>query len=381
MSGLPCSRPRSSAYTRPVDVDRPAPRVRPTAQRAASARGTRGGSARPNIADIAALAKVSTSAVSYALNGRDGVSESTRQRILEIAESMNWRPSSAARALITERAGAVGLVNVADPRYPALSSDFAGEFLTGVQDELRRHDVFLVMHLVDTAQDALAVYQQWLGERRVDGVLVLNPLREDPRLPVLERLGLPAVVVGDVRGSSGLVSCWSDTAEAMTLMVDHLVELGHTRIARVGGAPSLHHTRKRGDAFRRALAGHGLVPDRRVARGRMNPDIVAGAVRARRDPLTAILVEETTPAIQLLASLSDTGVSVPEEVSVASLDDVARSALVRPALTVLHRGVDDYGRRATRALLRVIEDGVHEHAQGTFSTLVARDSTAPPPSR
>lgn len=351
--------------------------MRPTSQRTASGRAA----ARPNIADIAALANVSTSAVSYALNGRDGVSESTRQRILEIAESMNWRPSSAARALITERAGAIGVVNVSDPRYPALSSDFAGEFLVGVQDELRRHDVFLVMHMVETATEALGVYQRWLGERRVDGVLVLNPLREDPRLPLLERLGLPAVVVGDVRGSSGLVSCWSDTTEAMTLMVDHLVELGHTRIARVGGAPSLHHTRRRGDAFRRALARHGLVVDRRVARGRIPADIVAAAVRDRENPLTAILVEETTPAIQLLADLADAGVSVPGEVSVASLDDVARSALVRPALTVLHRGVDDYGRRATRALLRIVDDGIRRHEQGTFSTLVARESTAPPPRR
>ncbi len=333
--------------------------------------------ARPNIADIAALANVSTSAVSYALNGREGVAESTRQRIIEIAESLNWRPSSAARALIAERAGAVGIVNIHDPEHSVLSSDFAAEFLIGVQDELRRHDSLLAMYMAGSEAEAVGVFQRWLGERRVDGVLVLNPLRDDPRLTWLEREPLPAVVIGDVRGSSTLVSCWSDTAEATDLVVDHLVGLGHRRIARVSGTPRFAHTQDRAAAFRRSLTRHGLKPDARVRRGRSSVAAIRTAVRDEADPLTAILVEETTTAVEILAALALEGIEVPDEVSIVSLDDVPRTTIVRPSLTVLHREVDEYGRRAARALLRVVEDGVREHERGTFSTLVARESSGP----
>lgn len=131
----------SCSYTLTMDDRGPAPRVRTRTQKDSSGRGS--GSSRPNIADIAALANVSTSAVSYALNGRSGVAESTRIRILEIAESLNWRPSSAARALKVERANAIGIVNVHDPRFSALSSDFSGEFLMGPVPSFAAHESWL----------------------------------------------------------------------------------------------------------------------------------------------------------------------------------------------------------------------------------------------
>jgi DNA-binding LacI/PurR family transcriptional regulator len=354
-----------------VDERGPSPRVRPRAAR------KDGGSERPNIADIAALAKVSTSAVSYALNGREGVADSTRQRILEIAASLNWRPNSAARSLMTERASAVGIVNLYDPTHPVLSAEFTGPFLVGLQHELRRHDMLLTMHMVDDYAGAQAVYRRWLGERRVDGVLVLNPTLVDSRLDELERLGMPTVVVGDVRRRPTLVSAWTDDAAATDLAVDHLVGLGHRAIGWIGGDPAFQHVDIRAKAFRRAMQRHGLAPDDRVGHDGPSWEGVAELVRDPKTPLTAVVIEDSEPALAAVTALSDLGVSIPDELSVIAWDDSSKTTLVRPSLTVLRRDIEEYGRAAARALVSAIDTGERKNIRGTHAELVQRESTAP----
>jgi DNA-binding LacI/PurR family transcriptional regulator len=355
-----------------VDKKDASPRVRPAAARKA------GGSERLNIADIAALANVSTSAVSYALNGREGVGDETRKRILDIAAAANWRPNSAARSLIMARSSAVGIVNQYDPDKPALSAEFTGHFLVGLQDSLRREDVLLVMHMVDDVDAACGVYQRWLGERRVDGVLMLNPLLDDPRIAELERLGLPAVVVGDARRRSTLSSVWTDDAVATGLAVDHLVGLGHRRIVRIGGDPLFLHVDIRRRAFAKAMKDHGLVHDERFSAGATTVEEVIAAVRDPERPVTALVIEDSAEAVKLVSALMEHGVRVPEDVSVIAWDDESESTLVRPPLTVLRRDIEEYGRLAARALLDAIETGTKKHVRGSHTELIVRGSTAAP---
>lgn len=356
------------------------PRVRPTSVR----RSNR--SNRLNIADIAALANVSTSAVSYALNGREGVAESTRQRILDIAAAENWRPNSAARALITERASAVGIVNQYNAVTPILSAEFMGRFLVGVQHFLRERDVLLTMHMVDDFEAENRTYQRWLGERRVDGVFLLNPLVDDPRVRELERIGLPAVVIGDARRSSTLMSAWTDDAAATELAVDYLVGLGHRSIGWIAGGSRFLHVDIRRRAFQDALARHGLEPDDRIAPadspGEEVAVLVRDAVRLVRDevrPLTALIIEDTEISAGAVLGLTAAGVSIPAELSIVAWDDGSKSALVQPALTVLSRDIEEYGRLAARALMTKIETGDSDHVCNTPTELVERESSGPAP--
>lgn len=359
--------------------ERPAePRVRPATVR----RSNR--SNRLNIADIAALANVSTSAVSYALNGRGGVAESTRQRILDIAAAENWRPNSAARALITERASAVGIVNQYNAATPILSAEFMGRFLVGVQHFLRERDVLLTMHMVDDFEAENRTYQRWLGERRVDGVFLLNPLVDDPRVRELERIGLPAVVIGDARRSSTLISAWTDDAAATELAVDHLVGLGHRSIGWIAGGSRFLHVDIRRRAFQDALARHGLEPDDRIvlADGEEVVGLVRDVARLVRDevrPLTALIIEDTEISAGAVLRLTAAGVSVPAELSIVAWDDGSKSTLVHPALTVLSRDIEEYGRLAARALMTKIETGESDHVRNTPTELVERESSGPAP--
>lgn len=359
------------------ETTEPAPRRTPPRVRPSARRADEGG--RLNIADIAKLAKVSTSAVSYALNGRPGISDATRARILAIAEEAKWRPNRAAQALSTARSGAIGIVTRYDDDTPLWSAGFGGRFLAGALQELSQRDVGLNLHQVGDVEAELNVYRRWLGERRVDGVLLINPEHNDPRLPLLESLGLPAVVVGDTRRRSRLPCVWTDDAAAAEIAVEHLASLGHRHIARIGRNSQQLHYKIRARAFRRALAARDLP----VGIEHLSPD-QAGAEHVRElataaeTPLTAIVVEDNEYAIQLVERLSQAGLSVPEDLSILSWDDSRSASLITPHLTALNRDIFDYGRRCIDELLRFLETGEARSVCGSSTELVVRDSTVPP---
>ena len=213
---------------------------------------------RPTIADVARRAGVSKGAVSYALNGQPGVSEATRQRILAIATEIGFSPSSAARALSGATAEAVGLALCRPARILGIEPFFM-ELISGVEAELSARSYALTLQVVADHDAEIAVYRRWWGERRVDGVLVCDLRTDDLRIPALEQLQLPAVVIGGPGDTGDLASLWSDDAAALTETVEYLVALGHRRIARVGGLPDLLHTEIRTDAFAAVCRRLGLV--------------------------------------------------------------------------------------------------------------------------
>ncbi|MCC2594367.1 LacI family transcriptional regulator [Tessaracoccus sp. OS52] len=331
---------------------------------------------RLTIAQIAELANVSPSAVSFALNGRPGVSPETRERILEVVRQANWRPNYAAQALSRSRAGVIGVVTIREPHQPLWSASFGGHFLAGVQSEIAEHGVLLILHTVENLADEAALYERWLGERRVDGVLVINPQVADPRLDELDRIGLPAVVVGDTRGRSDLSCVWTDDEAAAALAVQHLADLGHEHVARIGGDPHLLHFAIREAAFLEAA---------RKARVEMHAETMradpfaAEAVRRlstqRHNPLTAVIVEDLEFAVHLTGALRQAGISVPGDVSVLAWDDGPAATLLTPALTALHRDITRYGRLAAKQLIEVISSGSREAVAGTQTHLVPREST------
>src|SRR5688500_6290968 len=191
---------------------------------------------RPTIADIARKAGVSKGAVSYALNGQPGVSEATRQRIIAIAEEIGFNPNSAARALSGSTANAVGLALCRPARILGIEPFFM-ELISGVEGELAARSYALTLQVVAGQDAEIAVYRRWWGERRVDGVFICDLRIDDRRIPVLEELQLPAVVIGGPGHTGNLPSIWSDDAAALVETVEYLVALGHRRVARVGGLP------------------------------------------------------------------------------------------------------------------------------------------------
>jgi DNA-binding LacI/PurR family transcriptional regulator len=335
---------------------------------------------RPTIADIAEAAGVSKGAVSYALNGKAGVSERTRERILEIAKRMGWHPSSAARALSNSRSGAIGLV-VDRPAWVLGIEPFFMQLISGVEAGLAATGTALLLQVTEDAGAEEAAYRRWWGERRVDGVLLVDLRENDPRLGLLRELELPGVVVGHATGVPGVPSVWIDDAAAVRETLAYLAAMGHRRIARVAGPAHFVHTRERGAAFDAAAAELGLSGVSRVHTDYSGED---GARATRRllsgaDRPTAIVYDNDVMAVAALSVTQEMGVSVPGEVSLVAWDDSELCRLVHPALTAVSRRVPEYGERAAVALLALVDGEDVADILLDPPVLVPRGSTAPAP--
>jgi DNA-binding LacI/PurR family transcriptional regulator len=336
---------------------------------------------RPTIADIAARAGVSTGAVSYALNGRPGVSAATRKHILAIADEIGWRPSVAARSLSGSRAHSVGLV-IARPSDTLGVEPFFMRFIAGLEGQLARQNIALLLQFVDDHRAAIEAMRLCWAERRVDGMVITDLWTHDTRLPVLDNLGIPAVLVGRHRNDTPLPAVWTDDTAAVTTGVDYLVALGHRDIARVAGLPALDHTQVRVAAFRAAMLAHGLGNPRVVATD-YTWEEGARATRellSRRDRPTAIMFDNDVMAVAALTVAQEMNIPVPEKLSLLAGDDSQLCVLVRPALTALARDIQGYGRRTAQVMLEVI-DGRSPGSQPENPTrLAVRASTGAPQS-
>ena len=334
---------------------------------------------RPTISDIARRAGVSKVAVSYALGGKPGVSEATRKRIVAIAEEIGFNPNSAARALSGAAAQAVGLALCRPARTLGLEPFFM-ELISGVEAELSAQSFALTLQVVTDADTEIAVYRRWWGERRVDGVLVCDLRVDDSRVPVLESLKLPAVIIGGP-GHTGRLPCvWSDDAAALTETVEYLHALGHRRIARVGGLPRLLHTETRTEAFVSACRRLELTEATTIASDYSGEE----GARATRRLLssvarpTAIIYDNDVMAIAGLAVAQEMGLAVPAELSIVAWDDSPLCQLVHPPLTALRRDIPAYGALAARLLLASVAGQTLDSVRDETARLVPRGSTAPP---
>ncbi len=336
-------------------------------------------SVRPTIADVALRAGVSKGAVSFALNGRPGVSSATRRRILGAADELGWRPNLRARSLPSRRAYAIGLV-VARPARLLASDPFFAAFIAGVELELAEPDLVLVLQVVPDAAAESAGYRRLAADGRVDGVLLTDVLVDDPRIALLTELGLPAVTLGRPDAPSPFPAVVGDDASGIRSVVAHLVELGHTRIGHVAGPDRFIHGRRRREAWRAAIISVGLTPGP-VRRADFSPGGGAKATTAMlklADPPTAIVFASDLMAIAGVAAAHRMGLSVPRDLSVSGFDDTLMAAYVSPSLTTVGVDAVAWGRVATRTLLQLVSTGSADDVPIAAPQLVIRASTDRP---
>jgi DNA-binding LacI/PurR family transcriptional regulator len=321
---------------------------------------------------------VTKAAVSFALNDQPGVSAATRERILAIAEEIGFQPNSAARALTAGRAGAFGFILDRPARTLGIEPYFM-QLISGIQSELATRHITLLFTLAEDQDDEVEMYRQWWAQHRVDGVFIVDLQVSDRRIAILEKLGMPAVVVGTPRGSGSLPAVWQDDRAAVADVVRYLAGLGHRRIARVGGFGKYWHSALRERALREIAGAAGLHAV--SVEGDYSAEFGGEATRALLEserPPTAILFDSDVMAIAGVGMAQRMGVSVPAGLSVVSWDDSVLCELIHPAVTALRRDIASAGATAARMLRELAAGGAPAHSAEPLPVLVERGSTAPP---
>lgn len=332
---------------------------------------------RPTIIDIARHVGVSKAAVSYALNGRAGVSAATRERILDVASQLGWDAAGPARTPAADRTGTIGLV-LARPPQEIRAEPSMVNWLAGVESALAEYGLILNVALTPDADAELGTYRQWAAERRVDGVIVTDLRAEDARMPLLRELGLPAVVIGEQERVPNVAVLRFAVADEVRAVVEHLAELGHTRIGHVQGGFDLEHTRRRNALLRTRV------------RERLGTDLVkveadsteTGAAQATwrllavDPPPTAIVYDNDLMAVAAVARAAELDVRVPADLAVLSWQDSMLCRVVTPPVTALSQDVADDAVAAVHLLLELIETGAADDLDVPPRVLIPRASTA-----
>lgn len=328
---------------------------------------------------MARVAGVSVATVSRALRGLDRVSPETRERVLRVAQDLDYVASPTATSLASGRTRVVAVV------APFLTRWFFATLVSAIEKTLRarEHHVILFDLEDDTYDQRLPLSQNMLW-KRVDGVITLNIPMATEEVELVDRLGLPLVAIGTPVPGRACVRI--DDAATMRTAVDHLAGLGHTRIGYIGAVPAnvahIQTPQDRLTGFRAALADHGLPFHEEWVLG---ADWTAEA--AARDSLellslpdrpTAIVAASDEMAIGVRESARALGLRIPEDLSVMGVDDYVLSGVL--GLTTVRQDVGAQGARAAELLLATLFDGDESTDEVVMPTeLVVRESTGPAP--
>jgi DNA-binding LacI/PurR family transcriptional regulator len=336
-------------------------------------------SKKTTMSDIARIAGVSSTAVSFALNDREGISDETRTRILAIANATGWRPNAAARALSAQRANVVGLALTRPPRQVGANT-FYMNFIAGLEAELSTGGSSLLFHIPATEEDEAATYKRWASEARVDGLVIMDLRINDGRLALLDDLAIPNVVVGHPRHAQGHVAVWTDDEQAISNAIGRLYELGHRRLARVGEKPQMAHTTIRTQAFLRTCAELDL-PTPVVLEVDASAEAAVGAteeILSRKVRPTAVLYDSDVMAIAGLKAAQAKGIDVPGRLSILSYDDSLLCEIASPGVSAFSHDVYAYGVRTAQCLRGVIDGNRPAETQlDAIPTFIERGSTGP----
>lgn len=336
-------------------------------------------SKRPTSADVATEAGVSRTTVSFVLNGRTDVKipPATRRRVTEAAERLGYHPLASARQLAAGRSHMLALVMRQTPEQIAGDAVLA-ETLRGIATAARA-DGYRVM-IEPLEPDGLHSYSGLLRAQHADGLIISGPRLDDPQLAELVRDGFPVVLQGSLPGLA-VPSVDIDNVAGARGAVEHLISLGHRRIACITNAPLVYSAAtERLAGYRQALAAGGIAEDPTlIAEAAFDAPSGHAAMVAllERAEFDAVFVASDVVALGAIGALREAGRPVPHGVSIVGFDDIPLAPYVDPPLTTVRLPAFELGQAAGRALLaRIADPGAGERT--LLSTeLIVRASTAP----
>lgn len=338
--------------------------------------GTGSASKRPTIVDVARHAGVSTAAASKVLRNAYGVSPEMKAKVQASMKALGYRPLASARGM-RGRTHTIAVV-VAD-----LHNEFSSLLVEGIRQESERRKYRLLVAPSGSGKQAQNRMIEDLIDRGMDGIVLISPLGTDAELEAVAA-SIPVVVLGRHGSSARFDSVAVDDFTGASLVVDHLVRLGHRRIAYInhttdGGNDARMPEEVRVRGYVDAMIRHGLGDGIDIVQSQWSQEDgeQAGKMLLSRDePPTAIFAGADVAAIGILTAMWGKGIRVPQDMSVAGFDNIFTTSLAPIAMTTVDQAGLDMGAAACRLLLERVGGRTEAVNTLTRPTLVPRKTTA-----
>ncbi|MGC8971395.1 MAG: LacI family DNA-binding transcriptional regulator [bacterium] len=308
---------------------------------------------RANIQEVAKLAGVSPSTVSRALNNHPGISERTRQRIIEVAKKLHYKPNYRGQILTTRSTKNIGLLitDITNPFFP--------ELVRGAEEKASEAGYTILLGNTSESEEKETNYLDFFSRGPVDGVIISASRISNEHIINLAEEGLPIVVINRILEHPKISYVSVDMEKGGYLATKYLVNLGHSRIAFING-PSLS------EAAKRRLSGYkkALIE----SRIRYNPNLVSfntptaesgyrEAVKLlyTKDPPSAIFTYNDLMAFGVIKAAKELSIKIPEELSIIGFDNIFFSNFTDPPLTTVKQPKEELGRKAVELLLKLMK--------------------------
>ncbi|WP_152446868.1 LacI family DNA-binding transcriptional regulator [Janthinobacterium sp. HH01] len=328
--------------------------------------------------NVAEKAGVSVMTVSRALSGEGYVAEKTRARVLAAASELGYSPNISARMMRGSRTNVIGvLVN-------DLQSTVINEIIGAVSVAVRAHNMDLIIYnSIEELGSSTRTGINQIMRGLCDGLLFILPRLKDGYIDMLEQSSLPMVLINYCRTETTLPVVRGDNRMGGREAVNHLLQLGHRRIAFIGGSAHTGQSQERQRGYAEALKAAGIAVDKQLIAagdfGQLSGFQATGKLLALAEPPTAIFAANDEMAFGAMDAVRAHGLRVPQDVSVIGFDDIPAASHVHPKLSTLRQPLTAISEAAVQELLRRITGADAQQRAEFPSQLVVRESTGPAP--
>jgi DNA-binding LacI/PurR family transcriptional regulator len=312
------------------------------------------------IKDVALRAKVAPSTVSRVIANSPRISEATKLKVNKAMEELGYHPNLNARSLASQSTQTIGLVMPSSGDV-VFQNPFFPTVLQGISEGAHEKNYALHMTTGKSEKETLEAVVHMVQGKRVDGMILLNSKVEDKVISYLKGIDFPFVLIGKpYKDVEEITHVDNDNFRAMKEATDYLIGHGHEKIAFIGGSLDLVVTVDRLLGYERALRNAGIelkneyiIHEEFLREG--GQEGVAELMSLEQPP-TAIVVTDDFMALGVLNKLDELGISVPDDISIVSFNNVLLAEMARPPLTSVDINIFDLGYQASRNLIQKIED-------------------------
>ncbi len=336
------------------------------------------------IRDVAKKAQVHPSTVSRVFSGHTSISEATRQRVFDAADELGFQPHAIARSLSTQRTNTIGIV-IPHVFEGFFDDSFFPQIMRGMLEAAYQHGFRLIVGGSQGYQDEISQIMDIMQSSLADGIVVMSSRLDVDTVDQLREFETPFVLVGHPpsKENAGIIWVDADNQLATRQAIEHLISLGHKKIAYVGGDPKTLTTRERQQAYEDAMKAAGLqVNEKWIDYGYFDEPGGYTAVQRMKilgeDKPTAFYAANDLMAIGVIRALTELGLRVPEDISVMGTNNSYISQHTSPPLTTIEVPYAEIGKKAVELLITQITKMNKTPASYVEDChLVVRGSTGP----